>query len=66
MDIVSRMISHGTRFVASKVEVQSDRDPMTVVIELLVDDLLIFGLDSFQPDVPIGAVNGPMLVQKEL
>jgi hypothetical protein len=48
------------------VEVQSDRDHMTVVIELLVDDVLIFGLDSFQPDVPIGAVNGPMLVQKEL
>ena len=40
-----------------KVEVQSDCDHVTVVIELFVDDVLIFGLDFLQPDIPIGAVN---------
>ena len=40
-----------------EMEVQTDRDHMTVVIELLILDVLILGFNLFQPNVPIGAVD---------
>ena len=40
-----------------EVDVQTDRDHMTVVIELLILNVLILGFHFFQPNVSIGAVD---------
>jgi hypothetical protein len=37
---------------------------VSVVVELLVENVPVFGFDLFEPDVPIGAVDGNMSVKK--
>ena len=49
-----------------EVKIETDRDHVAVVIELLVGDILIPGLDFFHPDVSVGPVNGEVLIEKEL
>jgi hypothetical protein len=49
-----------------EVEIHSDRDHVPVVIELFVDDVLVFGFDFLEPDIAIGAVDGKMFIEKKL
>ena len=48
------------------MEINGGRDHMTIVLKLLVDDVLILRFDFLQPDIPVSAVDGDVLVEKEL
>ena len=49
-----------------EVKIETNRDHVTVVIELFVDNVLILGLYFFHPNVPVRPVNGDVLIQKQL
>jgi hypothetical protein len=48
------------------MEIDTDRDHVAIILKFFIDDVLVPGFDFFQPDIPIGAVDGHVLIEEEL
>src|ERR1700704_436136 len=46
-----------------EMEVEACSDHVAVVVELLVFDVLVFRVDTLQPNVSVGTVDGDMVVE---
>src|SRR5215207_11034302 len=49
-----------------EMKVQAYGNHMAIVVELLIRNILVLRLDFFKPDIAVGAVDRPMMIQEEL
>jgi hypothetical protein len=49
-----------------EMEVEADRDHVAIILELLVHDVLVSGLNFLQPNVAIRTIDRDMLIEEKL